>query len=81
MIKFLPPINLNFLIGFEVGLGDEKMNKWVSLKTAAEYLDVSKSWLYQKGEKAGVPRVKIGRTFRYNLSDLDDWMNGRIQSE
>jgi len=57
------------------------LNKWVSLKTAAEYLAVSRSWLYQKGEEAGVPRVKIGRTFRYNIADLDDWMTGKVQND
>lgn len=56
-------------------------NCWVTLKTAAQYLNVSCSWLYQRGESAGVPRARIGRSFRYNLVELDKWMNRDSRNE
>lgn len=59
----------------------DSLDKWVSLKTAAEYLSVSPSWLYQRGEALGVPRAKLGRSFRYNLKELDNWMNRELQNE
>jgi excisionase family DNA binding protein len=59
----------------------ENMNKWVSLKTAAEYLSVSTSWLYQRGDALGVPRTKLGRSFRYNLEELEAWMNRDNRNE
>jgi excisionase family DNA binding protein len=48
--------------------------RWISLAEAAAHLNVSKSWLYQKGPLAQVPRVRIGNKYRYQLSELDAWM-------
>jgi len=47
---------------------------WITLKEAAQHLNVSPSWLYQKGSQAGVPRANLGSKYRYKISDLDDWM-------
>jgi excisionase family DNA binding protein len=52
----------------------EVESKWITLKAAATYLNVSCSWLYQKGDSLGIPRTKIGSTFRYNRIELDRWM-------
>lgn len=48
--------------------------RWITLKEAAAHLSVSPSWLYQKGVQAGIPRVKIGNKYRYQISALDNWM-------
>jgi excisionase family DNA binding protein len=50
---------------------------WISLKEAAQHLNVSASWLYQKGPNAGVPRSRIGNKYRYQVSQLDAWMNSQ----
>jgi excisionase family DNA binding protein len=50
--------------------------RWITLKEAAAHLNVSESWLYQKGASAGVPRAKIGNKYRYQVSKLDAWMEG-----
>lgn len=55
--------------------------RWITLKEAAAHLNVSRSWLYQKGQGAGVPRARIGSKYRYRVSDLDTWMNSQGQSE
>ena len=49
--------------------------KWITLKEAAAHLNVSPSWLYQKGNAAGVPFARIGNKYRYQASQLDAWMN------
>jgi len=54
--------------------------KWMTLKEAADYLNVSQSWLYQKGSKVGVPRSKIGSTYRYFKSDLNLWMKEKASA-
>lgn len=56
--------------------------RWITLKEAAAHLNVSPSWLYQKGSQAGVPRANLGSKYRYKISDLDDWMvsKGVLQS-
>jgi excisionase family DNA binding protein len=53
---------------------DNTSERWISLAEAAAHLNVSKSWLYQKGPLAQVPRVRIGNKYRYQLSELDAWM-------
>ena len=51
-----------------------KTESWITLKEAAAHLNVSRSWLYQRGPSAGVPRVQLGTKYRYRISDLDDWI-------
>ena len=58
---------------------ESNSEKWVSLKAAAAHLSVSKSWLYQKGQAAGVPRARVGNKYRYKTSELDSWMNSQAQ--
>ena len=57
-----------------------EIEKWMTLKEAANYLNVSQSWLYQKGPKAGVPRSRIGSTYRYLKSDLIVWMKAKANA-
>ena len=47
---------------------------WVNLSDAATHLQVSKSFLYQKGQALGIPRTKLGSKYRYKKSDLDTWL-------
>lgn len=54
---------------------DNQSERWITLKEAAAHLNVSPSWLYQKGQSAGVPRVHIGTKYRYQVSKLNAWMN------
>ena len=48
--------------------------RWINLGEAAAHLNVSKSFLYQKGESLGIPRAKLGSKYRYKKSDLDTWL-------
>jgi excisionase family DNA binding protein len=50
---------------------------WINLNEAATHLQVSKSFLYQKGEELGIPRVKLGSKYRYRKSDLDTWLQSK----
>lgn len=47
---------------------------WINLGEAAAHLQVSKSFLYQKGKALGIPRAKLGTKYRYKKSDLDAWL-------
>ena len=51
--------------------------RWITLKEAAAHLNVSPSWLYQKGNQAGVPRARIGNKYLYRASDLDAWLTAQ----
>ena len=48
--------------------------RWINLGEAAAHLNVSKSFLYQKGQALGIPRAKLGSKYRYKKSDLDAWL-------
>ncbi len=52
--------------------------RWLTLEEAAAHLNVSLSWLYQKGQKAGVPLMRIGRQYRVRASDLDAWLTSEL---
>jgi excisionase family DNA binding protein len=58
-------------------LSEEVNGRWITLKEAAAHLNLSTSYLYQKGDSVGVPRYKIGNKFRYKLSDLDTWVQSQ----
>jgi excisionase family DNA binding protein len=49
----------------------------MTLKEAAAHLNVSASYLYQRGDLVGIPRYKIGNKFRYKLSELDNWVQSQ----
>ena len=51
--------------------------RWLTLQEAAAHLNVSRSWLYQKGKAAGVPRAKLGNKYRYRASELDAWVQAQ----
>ena len=48
--------------------------RWITLKEAAAHLNVSPSYLYQKGDSVGIPRYRIGQFYRYNTLELDAWV-------
>lgn len=57
------------------------MNMYVSTSEAAKYMGVSASWLSKTRVLGGdAPRyVKVGRRVVYRLSDLDEFMENRLQ--
>lgn len=75
----------NMTICFE-GSG-EKMNenineKWVSLDEAAEHLGVKpvtiRDWI-RRGK--GIPAHKIGKQWKFQLSELDEWVKSGQSAE
>ena len=58
-------------------MDNSTIGRWMTLKEAAAHLNVSTSYLYQKGDTVGVPRYKIGNKFRYKLSELDAWVQSQ----
>lgn len=44
--------------------------KLVTIAEAAEYLSVSINWLYERGDREGIPCHRLGRQRRYRLSEL-----------
>ncbi len=46
----------------------------VSVKAAAAFLGVSRSLVYAWVERKQVPHYRLGRSIRFRLSELDEWL-------
>ena len=55
----------------EIGNG-----KWISIDEAAEYLGIKtvnlRSWI--RNVKEGLPDQKIGKQWKFKISELDEWV-------
>jgi len=55
--------------------------KYISMKEVCEYLSVQRqtvlNWITQKN----FPAVKVGKFWRFKLSDIEDWIKAQNESE
>lgn len=56
---------------------NSQTGRWMTLKEAAAHLNVSPSYMYQKGDSVGIPRYRIGHKFRYKLDEIDAWVKSQ----
>jgi excisionase family DNA binding protein len=56
-------------------------DKLLSRQEAAEYLGIKAQTLatWTSAKRYRLPIVKVGRSVRYRLSDLEKWMNDRTE--
>jgi excisionase family DNA binding protein len=47
---------------------------WVSVDDVANHLDVAKDSIYRWIERRGLPARKIGRLWKFKLSEVDEWV-------
>jgi excisionase family DNA binding protein len=50
---------------------------WVDTETVAAHLNKPVSFIYNRAEELGIPRIKIGNVYRYRLSEVDKWLEGQ----
>jgi excisionase family DNA binding protein len=50
------------------------MTNWLTLEEAAKYLKMGKSTLYDLARKRNVPAHKMGREWRFDAEELDEWL-------
>lgn len=48
--------------------------RWVGVEDVATHLGVNKSSVYRWIEKMGLPAHRIGKLFRFKLSEVDEWV-------
>ena len=48
--------------------------KWVDTKTVAEYLNVNKQTVFVWIAQKSLPAVKVGKSWRFKLSEVDAWL-------
>lgn len=48
--------------------------RWVGVEDVAKHLSVNKDSVYRWIEKMGLPAHRIGRLFRFKISEIDEWV-------
>lgn len=48
--------------------------KWVDTRTVAEYLNVNKQTVFVWIAQKNLPAVKVGKSWRFKLSEVDAWL-------
>ncbi len=51
--------------------------KWVSLSEIADYIGVSKDTIRNWIKHSNMPAQKIGRLWKFKISDVDEWIAAR----
>lgn len=60
---------------------DERL---LTLKQAAEWLQVPASWIYQRthaGATEKIPFIKLGRLVRFDRAELQGWLDARRRGQ
>ena len=50
------------------------MEKWLTLRDLAEYLQVSKEKIYHLARSRSIPAYKIGSQWRFKRKEVDTWI-------
>ena len=55
---------------------EERLNveQWVTLKDVQSYLGVGRETILQWINKRNMPAYKVGRLWKFKLSEVDDWI-------
>lgn len=48
--------------------------RWVNIDEVASHLGVTKDSIYRWVEKKRFPAHRVGRLFRFKLSEVDEWV-------
>jgi excisionase family DNA binding protein len=55
---------------------------WVSVDDVAKHLGVVKDSIYRWIERRGLPARRVGRLWKFKLSEVDEWVRrGRAEGE
>jgi len=49
-------------------------DRWCSMNEVCAYLSITRDTCLTWIEKRGMPGVKVGRTWRFKISEIDEWM-------
>lgn len=52
----------------------EISDRWVSVQEIAHYLGISKETIYRWLEAKKIPAHKIGRQWKFKISEIDIWV-------
>ncbi len=55
--------------------------RWVAVEDVAAHLGVAKDSVYRWIEERGLPAHRVGRLFRFKLSEIDEWVHAGSSGE
>jgi excisionase family DNA binding protein len=53
---------------------DQSIEKWSSMDTIIDYLDVSRETVLQWISNRNMPAHKVGRLWKFKISEVDAWI-------
>ena len=56
------------------------IEKWASMDTIKDYLDVSRETVLQWITHRGMPAHKVGRQWKFKISEIDNWIRSGAAS-
>lgn len=63
-------------IRFNLPRGVRVSEPWLSADDIADYLGVTKDTIYAWIADKGMPAHKVGRLWKFQASEVDDWVRG-----
>ena len=51
-----------------------EIERWLSVEEIAKHLGVSKETIYRWVEKSKIPAHKVGRQWKFQVSEIDQWV-------
>ena len=57
-----------------ISVTEQTIEKWVTLKDVQAYLGVGRDTILQWIAKRNMPAYKVGRLWKFKLSEVDDWI-------
>lgn len=55
-------------------MNEHIIEKWYTLKEVQEYLGVGRDTILQWIAKRNMPAYKVGRLWKFKLSEVDEWI-------
>jgi len=53
---------------------EQNIEKWSSMDTITDYLDVSRETVLQWINNRAMPAHKVGRQWKFKISEIDEWI-------
>ena len=55
-------------------MAENNVEKWSTLKEVQEHLGVGRETILHWSSLRGMPAYKVGRLWKFKLSEVDDWV-------